>query len=508
LASDPAPRTRTAFLVAAGTNWLAFAATLAVSFLLTPYLIAALGTDRYGVWCVVESVLAYFTLLDMGVAACLVRYVARHHAAGERAELNRLASSCLALFLAAGGVALAVGAPVLWAMAPRLDAKAGGPGNVLPFTLLMLANLAATLPLSVFPSVLDGLERFAAKSGVRLAFLAARTAGIVAVADRGLVPLAVVYTVTNLAEHAVMAVVCFRLLPGLRFRPSLVDRATLRTVRTYSVDAFLAMLAGRVTLQTGAIVIGLLLPAGLAAVFVSAVRLVEYAKTLLRTVTTTLTPGVSAMEARGDMAGVRRLFLSATRWVLYAVLPVNLGLWFFGGPFLRRWVPTIGADAYPPLAVLAATLGVGVAQSVASRVLYGLGRLRLFARAALAEGVVNVLLTAALVGPLGVVGVAVAVAVPNVLFCVFVIGYTLRVLEITGRDYLSACVRPVLANLVPAAVWVLVGAVEPAWGAIAAGIVAGLLPYAAVVGCVEFAAPLRTAATRVFGRRVPATLLR
>ena len=33
----------------------------------------------------------------------------------------------------------------------------GDPG-VLPFMLLMLANVAMGLPLSVFPSVLDGLE--------------------------------------------------------------------------------------------------------------------------------------------------------------------------------------------------------------------------------------------------------------------------------------------------------------------------------------------------------------
>jgi hypothetical protein len=91
------------------------------------------------------------------------------------------------------------------------------------------------------------------------------------------------------------------------------------------------------------------------------------------------------MEARGDHAGIRRLFLTATRWVLYIVLPVNLGLWFFGRPFLVRWVPAVGADAVPPLAVLSATLTVGVAQSAASRVLYGLGRLKLFARLALAE---------------------------------------------------------------------------------------------------------------------------
>src|SRR5437763_17208998 len=84
--------------IGATINWAAFAAGMAVSFFLAPYLIRGLGDARYGVWCVVESILAYFTLFDLGIAACLVRYVAKFHAGGERDELNRLVSACLAIF--------------------------------------------------------------------------------------------------------------------------------------------------------------------------------------------------------------------------------------------------------------------------------------------------------------------------------------------------------------------------------------------------------------------------
>lgn len=478
---------RFAFVLSAGSNWLAFAATLAVSFFLTPFLIDTLGKPRYDVWCVVEAVLAYFTLLDMGLAACLVRYVAKHHATGKRVELNRMASACLALYAGAGLVAFAVGGPLAWFLTPGLGARIGDPGDVLAFMLLMLANLAVTLPLSVFPSVLDGLDRYAEKSAVRLVFLAVRTAVIVWAVNHttGLLPLAVVYTVTNLGEHAAFAMLAFRRLPGLRFAWALVDRETLRHVRGYSVDAFLAMLAGRVTVQTGAIVVGLFLPAGQVTFFATAVRLVEYAKTLLRTITATLTPGVSAMEARGDWPGIRRLMTTATRWVLYIVLPVNVGLWLFGKPFLARWVgPEFVGGSFPAVAILAATLGLGVAQSVASRILYGLGRLRLFARLALAEAGLNLVLMLALTR-FGVEGVAAAVAIPNVLFCVAVLVYAGRVVGLGVREYVAAWLKPLAAVVVPSTIWLTMGEVPATWPAIATGIGAGLIPYAAIVLSLE-----------------------
>jgi O-antigen/teichoic acid export membrane protein len=489
-------------VLGAATNWAAFAATMAVSFFLAPYLIRTLGDARYGVWCVVEAILAYFTLFDLGIAACLVRFVARHHAVNERAELNKIVSCCLVVFSVAAGCVLVLGGALVPLAAPDLDRKLGERGDVAPFMLLMLANLAATLPLSVFPTILDGLQCFVAKSLVRLLLLAARVGGIVYAMEThpGLWSLAIVYTSVNLLEHAAMGVLAFRILPGLRISRRLVDRTTLRQVRGYSIDAFLAMLAGRITVQTGAIVVGGFLTAAAAAHYVIAARLVDMAKNLLRSITTTLTPAVSEREARGDTDGVRRVLLDGTRCVLYLVLPVHLGLLFFGRPFLTRWIG--GANyaewCFPATVILSATLTIGVAQSVAARILYGLGKLTLFARLALVEAGLNLVLCLTLVGPLGLVGVALAVAAPNVLFCLFAIGYACRVLEVSASTYLAqAWFKPALLACIPCAIWWFVTPVAPRWLAIGLGIGAGLLPYIVGAAALELGPALKR-----FGKRL------
>jgi len=486
-------------LLGAATNWAAFAATLVVSFFLAPYLIQHLGDARYGVWCVVESILAYFTLFDLGIAACLVRYVAKFHATAERTELNKLVSACLIIFAIAAVAVLLLGSALVPFVAPGLERKLGEPGDIAPFMFLMLANLAITLPLSVFPTILDGLQQYAVKSAVRLVFLVIRVTGIVYVVETtpGLWSLAVVFTITNLLEHAVMALLAFRFLPGLQLSRRIVDRETLHRVKGYSVDAFLAMLAGRITVQTGAIVVGGFLTVAAAAHYAIASRLIELAKNLLRSATTTLTPAVSEREASGDFDGVRRVLLDGTRWVLYLVLPIHLGMLFFGKPFLTRWIggPEYATWCFPVVAILSATLTIGVAQSVASRILYGMGKLRLFARLALVEAAVNLGLSLLLVGPYGLVGVAIAVAVPNVLFCLFVIGYACFVLEVRASRYLLASwLRPLSAAFVPALVWWFVTPADPTWLGIALGIMMGLVPFALVVAAIELLP--RFAATR------------
>jgi O-antigen/teichoic acid export membrane protein len=144
---------------------------------------------------------------------------------------------------------------------------------------------------------------------------------------------------------------------------------------------------------------------------------------------------------------------------------------------------------------------------VASRILYGMGRLRFFARLALVEAALNLGLSLALVGPMGLEGVAIAVAVPNVLFCLFAIGYACLILEVKAIRYLrTAWLSPVTLASVPAAVWWLATPIEPSWTGIAVGIAMGLLPYALLVGLREFGA--RLAARILHGRTRPSIRLR
>jgi O-antigen/teichoic acid export membrane protein len=494
------------YVLSAATNWAAFAATLLVAFFLSPYLVRTLGDGRYGVWVFVESILAYFTLFDLGIAACVVRFVARHHAAGEHDQLNRLVSSCLALFLALGALAFLAGLALTPVVAPLMAKSGMDPAEITGFMLLMLGNLALSLPLSVFPSVLDGLERFAAKSAVRIGALAFRTAATVALMETrpGLLGLGLIFTVGNLAEHLVLALLCKRHLPGLRFARKYIDRATLRLVRGYSVDAFLALIAGRVAVQSGTVVIGICLSAPEVTWFAIALRLVEFAKALLRSATTTLTPAVSALEAAGDVAAIRGVLLNGTRWALYLIVPVHLGLVIFGRPFLAVWMgsPEYADRCYPALAVLSATLSLVVAQSVAARILYGTGRLRLFARVALLEALINLALSILLVRSLGIIGVAWAAAVPNFVMCLFVIGYTCRTYGLAPRTYLAGSwTKPLLAGLVPLAVW-LAGWEVKGWLSFALAIGAGLVPYALVVALAEGKA--FGGVRRAFWRAVPA----
>jgi O-antigen/teichoic acid export membrane protein len=475
----------------AASNTLGLLAQLAVSFVMAPIVLRALGDARNGVWTFVESFLAYLMLFDLGIAASLVRFVPRHVATGDRDGLNRIFSACLIFFVGLAAVACVVGVVFSYAFAdhflklsPEDAATLAGEARLV--FLLAVANFALSLPLSVFPAILDGIGALTVKSVTRTTFLVLRIPALLAVlhTEARLFNMVLVLTASNLLEQFCLAVQAFRRVPGLKFLPRAVNRATLREIRGYSLDSFLAMIAGRLSFQTDAFVIGRTLGPEAITFFGLGNKLVELAKAVLRSPTWALTPAVSALDVRGEHAKVRGYFLRGSRFALYLVLPFQIGLFVYGRSFLWLWLgPAYAVASGPTMEILAATLSLTVAQSVASRVLYGIGRIRLFSRMALVEGVVNILMSVALVVPLGIEGVAIGTAVPHTAFCLFVLLLASRTIGVRSRDYLTTAVlRPITAAWVGACAWLLFAAAAPptTWAGLFADAVAGLVPYTVV----------------------------
>src|SRR4051794_18404714 len=71
-------------------SWSGFAAQVVAAFLTTPIIIRGLGDDRYGVWSLIESILAYLMLLDLGLTASVVYYIAKFEATDNHEDRNRV----------------------------------------------------------------------------------------------------------------------------------------------------------------------------------------------------------------------------------------------------------------------------------------------------------------------------------------------------------------------------------------------------------------------------------
>jgi O-antigen/teichoic acid export membrane protein len=473
-------------LVNATVSLAGFAVQVVVAFFLSPILVHGLGDRRYGVWLLIESILAYLLLLDFGVAASVVRYVAKFESRQDFDNVNRVFTTSLCIFGVAGAAALLLATAISFVGLRFFEIPAEMAAEARGLLMLLGLNLGLGLPLGVFACVLDALGRYPAKTAVRISGLLVRSGLLLAVvrSGGGLVPLGIVLTSCQILESTILAVAALHYLPKLRFAFGLVDRETFATIRSYTVNAFVAMIAGRISFQSDAIVIGFFLFPEQITFFGIAARLVDYAKDSLRTATAVLTPAFSVLDAHGDHASIRQIFIDSTRYALWLVLPIQTGLIVLGRPFLDLWMgPRIGALSYPVLLILVAPLALATAQAVAARLLYGTSRLGWFSRIVLAEAIANAILSLVLVKPFGIRGVAIGTMIPNIVFNAILIVYICRVLEISPFAYVRLSFgAPLAAAVGLGVVWSAVESWLPSdrWLAffLTAGI--GSLLYAAI----------------------------
>ena len=91
------------------SNWIVTLVTVAAMYLLTPFTLHKLGENGYGTWNLITSITGYLGLLVLGVPMASVRYFAQHAATGDTRKLNEAIGSCMAFYLALGGLALLAG---------------------------------------------------------------------------------------------------------------------------------------------------------------------------------------------------------------------------------------------------------------------------------------------------------------------------------------------------------------------------------------------------------------
>ena len=208
---------------------MAFAVMIVVTFFMTPILVDGLGDDRYGIWVFVESIIQYLALLDLGITAAVVKYVAKFNATQDKEEVNRVYSSSIAIFSALGLlVGLTTAIYVLWGGLPRsIDSALAFDARIM--IALLGFNLAVGLPLSVYNSIVSAIELYWVKNIVQVVMLILRSLVFLWVLSMGwgIVAIGISITVFSLLQHLTLLAIAHYTIPSLKFSFALITSSHL-----------------------------------------------------------------------------------------------------------------------------------------------------------------------------------------------------------------------------------------------------------------------------------------
>src|SRR5437667_5523473 len=146
----------------------------------------------------------------------------------------------------------------------------------------------------------------------------------------------------------------------------------------------------------------------------------------------------TTLNTQGKLDELREIFLKWSKVALSLTIMIGLFLIVLGPKFIGWWIePAYERPGGAVLQILMVSCFAFLpVRGVALPLLIGLGKPKLPTLAFLAAGLLNLVLSALLARPLGLAGVALGTAVPNVLFAALVLPIACRELQITLPHYL------------------------------------------------------------------------
>lgn len=396
-------------------NWGGLAASMAVAFFLSPFLVHRLGDTMYGLWALLLAVTGYMGLLDAGLKVSVVKYVSRFSATSDTAALSRIISTSLALY---GGISVLI--VVLGVAAvPLLPVLFSIPAEALPTARVVLVitavNMAITLPMSVFNGVLAGRQRYDYMNLIAVSVLLVRSAVIVAVvaSGYGIVALGLCHTGAQLAAGALLARSALGEVRGVRIRPSAVTGKTVRMLYGYGLFVLLNNVAMFLLFNSAEVLVGAFTGAAAVTYYAIAGSLMQHLSKLIGVMTQVLLPYASSQEASGDAAALRRTVVIGTKACLLIALPATATIMIAGRTFIEHWMgPSYAEVAGPLLVVIAVGRLFWLSQSSTGNILLGVGRHRVLTLTNLGTGIASIVLGVIFIQRWGLLGLAAGMAIP------------------------------------------------------------------------------------------------
>jgi O-antigen/teichoic acid export membrane protein len=376
----------------------------------TPLIIKGLGRESYGVWNLVQDVVGYGSLADLGLGTSTVMHLAQYE--GER---NAQAYSNT-LHLAKKGVrwqatVVCMALLVLVLVFPWVFRTQDVSSEIVRWTVLICGlRVAISLVGMTNKAILKSVGRYDWLNFQETLGGILMTVTLVVVAAEGASLIAL-----GLSQFLVVAL---SQLGFLRSASQFQDRSLLTTPQNdpelqeklmkYGRSTIWSKVAGRINSASGSLILGFLQGPASLADYSPAVSLTTRFSNTLVSALGFLGPVMARSYGAGDQAGLRRVFLLASRFTVCLSLLLSWGFFLFGREFLQAWLDDneIVSRCYPLLVILGLSLLVGLPGIPGNSLLLALGDVELLRRRGVSEAIFCSLLQVVMgwwMGPLGIV---------------------------------------------------------------------------------------------------------
>ena len=313
------------FFEGAAYSIVARAWGLILGLIATPYIISKVGINGFGVWALMESIIAYFSLSDMGIGASFTKHTAEYHAKKEYNNLSRVVSAGLLFYLILGVFIFSLSLILKDWILTRFDFSIVSMGDVSFIYLSLVAVMCIRLTSMPFWSVINGLLRYDILNKTKMFSQSLNYTGIYlflyfGYGLKGFAINAVIYAIIDIISAVILA---FFLVPQLKISISSDIKDTFLRLLKYGFTIQIVAISEVINGQIDKIFLGVFRGVFFVGMYEIGAKIANVANSLAAVVLNILVPVTSRLNAVGQKEEIRKLYIRGTRLIALMIAPIT-----------------------------------------------------------------------------------------------------------------------------------------------------------------------------------------
>lgn len=348
--------------------------TIFITLLYTPLMIRLIGQPEYGLYALIGSVAAYFSIMDMGLGNAIVRFTARNRAIGDKVFESKLNGMFFIIYSIIGCLTILVGILLL----NRIESVFGGSLTATELdkarimVIILTVNFAVSFPLAVFGSLMQAYERFIVIKLVTIT----RTVLVPVITlpllfwGYGSVAMVVITTVVNVSCLLYNVHYCFKHL-NINFYFGKIDFQLLKEVLGYSFFVFVGVIVDQIYWNTDQLILGIVAGTIPVAIYAIAMQFIRLYIQFSTSISGLFLPRISMMVAnKASNKELTEIMIKYGRLQFIVMAYILSGFILFGQPFINIWAGIDYSNAYYIVLLVMIPLTIPLIQNVGISILY------------------------------------------------------------------------------------------------------------------------------------------
>lgn len=409
---------------------------IVVALFMSPYIVRHIGIERFGIWALISVLTGSFGLMDFGIRASFVRFIAEYHAKGDTEGINRVVNTGFVFY---SGLAVLICAAGLMFVAPAavfLKISAGLRPEAQYVFLVGIFVFAAGNSFSPVVALQSGLQRMDVSSVISAALSVPNVVGTVIFLETGcgLPGLIMNNAIQSVIACAVNFSAAHRIMPQFKFNPFCFDRAAFVKLFGFGYKIQVTAWAGWINTQMVKILLARFLGVSDVSFYSLADNVIGKLKEFPLMVASAVMPAASELGTRTEREALRILYFRTMKYQALVLLPIAGGTLLLSRSFMALWMGQGFEKAAVIMQILMAGTIFTVLTSPGASVLNGIGKPQYAMRSAMIAIPVNLILSVWLVTKAGYCGIPIAVSAAFFVSAVYFILAAGRIIGISIRE--------------------------------------------------------------------------